>query len=101
MDKLFTRWARFGKTVEAAGRTLIGKQEEDLFWRSRSSYECDLQNKRFSPGFFCFLFNSSDGRVVRASASVAVDLGLIPSRVKSKAMTLKMVFIASLLDAQH
>ena len=26
--------------------------------------------------------NSSDGRVVRVSASVAVDLGSIPSRIK-------------------
>ena len=43
--------------------------------------------------------NSSDGRVVRASASEAVDLGLIPSRVEP--MTLKLVFTASLLDAQH
>ena len=43
--------------------------------------------------------NSSDGRVVRASASGAVDSGLIPSRVKP--MTLKLVFTASLLDAQH
>ena len=43
--------------------------------------------------------NSSYGPVVRASASGAVDLGLIPSRVKP--MTLKLVFIASLLDAQH
>ena len=30
MGKLFTRKARFGNTVEAAGRTLIGKQGEDL-----------------------------------------------------------------------
>ena len=43
--------------------------------------------------------NSSDGLVVRASGSGAVDLSLIPSRVKS--MTLKLVFTASLLDAQH
>ena len=28
----FTRRARFGKTVEAAGRTLIGKQGEDPFF---------------------------------------------------------------------
>ena len=28
----FTRRARFGKTVEASGRTLIGKQGEDLFF---------------------------------------------------------------------
>ena len=41
----------------------------------------------------------SDDRVVRASSSKAVDLGLIPSRVKP--MTLKLVFTASLLDAQH
>ena len=32
MGKLFTRRARFGKTVEAAGRTLIEKQGEDLFF---------------------------------------------------------------------
>ena len=44
-------------------------------------------------------FNSLDGRVVRASPSEAVDLGLIPSRVKP--MTLKLVFTASLLDTQH
>ena len=35
----------------------------------------------------------------RASASTVVDSGLIASRVKP--MTLKLVFIASLLDAQH
>ena len=39
---------------------------------------------------------SSDGRVVGAGA---VDCGLIPHRVKP--MTLKLVLIASLLDAQH
>ena len=32
MGKLFTRRARFGKTVEAAGCTLIGKQVEDFFF---------------------------------------------------------------------
>ena len=35
----------------------------------------------------------------RASAFEAVDLGLIPSRVKP--MTYKLVFTASLLDVQH
>ena len=39
------------------------------------------------------------GRVVRASASGAVDLSLIPSRFKL--MTLKLVLTASLLDVQH
>ena len=46
----------------------------------------------------CSLY-SSDSRVIRASASGAVDLGLIPSRVKP--MTLQLVFTASLLDVQH
>ena len=32
--------------------------------------------------FSNFLFNSSNGRIVRASASAAVDSGLNPSRVK-------------------
>ena len=44
-------------------------------------------------------FCSSVGRVIRASASGVVDLGLIPSWVKP--MTLKLVFTASLLDVQH
>ena len=38
-------------------------------------------------------------RMVRASASAAADSGLITSRVKP--MTLKLVFTALLLDAQH
>ena len=36
---------------------------------------------------------------VRVFASGAIDLGLIPTRVKP--MTLKLVFTASLLDAHH
>ena len=44
-------------------------------------------------------FHSSDGRVVRASATGAADSNSIPSRVKP--MTLKLVFTASLLDVQH
>ena len=47
----------------------------------------------------CFAPNTSDGRVVRASVSRAVELGLIPSWVKP--MTLNLVFTASLLDVQH
>ena len=43
--------------------------------------------------------NSSDDRVDRAFAFGAVESGLIPSQVKP--MALKLVFTASLLDAQH
>ena len=44
-------------------------------------------------------YTSSDESVVKASVSGAVDLGLIPSRVKPT--TLKLVFTASLLHARH
>ena len=53
----------------------------------------------FYPPAFVYPQNSSNGRMVRASASGAVHWGLIPSRVKP--MTIKLVFIASLLDVQH
>ena len=45
------------------------------------------------------LFNSSESRVNRGSASGAANSALIPSRVKP--MIVKLVFTASLLDAQH
>ena len=51
---------------------------------------------------FCFITiigSSSDGRVRTAIASEVVNLGVIPSSVKPK--TQKLVFIASLFDAQH
>ena len=41
--------------------------------------------------------NSSDGRVVRASASAVVDWGLIP--IRAKPMALKSVITIFLLDA--
>ena len=68
------------------------------------SLSCTFQIQSITCNFFVSylvekLFGSSDGRVVRASASVAVDSGLIPSWVKP--MTLKLVLTASLLDAQH
>ena len=44
--------------------------------------------------------SSSDGRVIRASASGAVDLGLIRIPSRGKPMILKLVFTVSLLDAQ-
>ena len=57
------------------------------------------QSKKSSHYYNVFGFHS-DGRVVRASASGAIDLGLISSRVKP--MTLKLVFTAAfLLEAQH
>ena len=39
--------------------------------------------------------------MVRAHASGTVDIGLTRGRIKINPMTLKLVFTASLLDAQH
>ena len=55
---------------------------ENWFLQSRSSNYSDKSRS--------LNFNSSDGQVVRVSASGAVDSGLIPSRVKP--MALKMIF---------
>ena len=55
-----------------------------------------------TPLHFCFITMiscSSDGLVRRAIASEVVDLGIIPSPVKPK--TQKLLFTASLSDAQH
>ena len=48
---------------------------------------------------FNMIVNSGNGQVDGASASGAVDYGLIPIRVKP--MTLKLLLSVSLLDAQH
>ena len=51
---------------------------------------------------FCciaMISSNSDGRVRRAIASEVVDLGISPNLVKPK--TQKLVFTASLFDAQH
>ena len=54
----------------------------------------------YGVGIFCNVsLNNLDDRVDRASASVTLDSGSIPSQVKP--MTLKLVFTASLLDAHH
>ena len=51
--------------------------------------------------FLCYYndISNSDGRERRAIASEVVDLDIIPSLVKPK--TQKLVFTASLFDAQH
>ena len=73
-----------------------------MSWRSSSGQApgmytvCQMQS---APAVNPPAAGSSDGRVVKASASGAVDSGLSLSRVKP--MTLKLVFTAFLLDVQH
>ena len=70
MGKLFTRRARFGKTVEAAGHKLIGKQGEDLLLEI-TVHECDNQNKRFHLVFF---FNFVPLRLIFSKITAIRDL---------------------------
>ena len=69
----------------------------------RKLFYCEYELFKFSTSWrFCFIMmisSSSDGRVRRAIASEVVDLGMIPSTVKSK--TQKLVFTTSLFDAQR
>ena len=54
MGKLFTRRDRFGKTVEAAGRTLIGKQGEDFFFRNHGPRANVISNMK---GFYLVFYS--------------------------------------------
>ena len=74
-----------------------------LKFHPRKLFYCEyVLFKSFTSWRFCFITmisSSSDGRVRRATASEVVNLGIIPSLVKPK--TQKLVFTASLFDAQH
>ena len=67
-----------------------------LFYFKYGLFKCSTFER-----FCCIAMISShsDGRVRRAIASEVVDLGIIPNLVKPK--TQKLVFTASLFDAQH
>ena len=69
--------------------------------RNLFCFECVLfkcsTSRRFS--FLTIISSSSDGRESRTIASEIVRLGLFASPVKPK--TQKLVFTASLFDAQH
>ena len=69
----------------------------------RKLFYCEYELFKYSTSWcFCFITmisSNSDGRVRRAIASEVVDFGSIPSPVKPK--TQKLVFTASLFDAQR
>ena len=62
-------------------------------------YELFKSTTSWRFGFITVISSSSDGLVRRAIVSEVVDLGMIQSLVKSK--TQKLVFTASLFDAQR
>ena len=68
----------------------------------RKLFYCEYELFKSTFWRFCFITmisSSSDGRVRRAIASEVVNGGIIPSPVKPK--TQKLVFTASLFDAQR
>ena len=69
----------------------------------RKLFYCEYELFKSSTSWrFCFITiisSSSDGRVRRSIASEVVDLGMIRSPVKPN--TQKLVFTASLFDAQR
>ena len=64
-----------------------------------SEYELFKSSTSWRFCFITMISSRSDGRVRRAIASEVVNLGIIPSSVKPK--TQKLVFTASLFDAQR
>ena len=95
---------RFQFRFQFCSRTasVSGFQFRFKFLRRKLFY-CEYELLKSSTSWrFCFITmisSSSDGRVRRAIASEVVDLGMIPSPVKPK--TQKLVFTASLYDAQR
>ena len=67
-----------------------------LFYFKYGLFNCSTFERFCCIAIIC---SNSDGRVRRATASEVVDLDIIPNPVKPK--TQKLVFIASLFDAQH
>ena len=67
-----TRRARFGKTVETAGRTLIGKQGEDLFFGDHGPRTNVISKIR---GFhLVFYFNFTPLRLILLKITAIHDL---------------------------
>ena len=70
VGKLVAQRARFGKTVEAAGRTLIEKRGEHLFmffsffFRDHSSRANVISKMRFSLRFLVFHFSFGPMRLI-------------------------------------
>ena len=64
----FTRRARFGKTVEAAGRTLMGKQGEDHFFGDRGLRTNVISKIRGFHLFFLFQFCTVEAYFLKITA---------------------------------
>ena len=100
-----TAWRNFSRVEHIKNERLslasASSRLDKILYENDLRFECFYHhyssNMRSHPLDECII--SSDGRVERASASGSAHYGLIPSRIK--AMTVKLVFTASLLDAQQ
>ena len=101
VSRLLKNWSQFRFQFCLRVASVSGFHFRFKFHPKKLFY-CEYELLKFSTSWrFCFITinNSSDGRVRRAIALEVVDLGMIPSPVKPK--TQKLVFTASLFDAQR
>ena len=101
-SRLLKNWFQFRFQFCLCTASVSGFQFRFKF-HPRKLFYCEYELfKSSASGRFCFITmisSSSDGRVRKAIASKVVDLGIISSPVKPK--TQKLVFTASLFDAQR
>ena len=75
VGKFFTPRARFGKTVEVAGHTLMGKQGEDFFFRNHGPRTNVISKiKSFHLVFLVFYSNFAPQRLVFLKITAIHDL---------------------------
>ena len=75
VGKLFTRRAKFGKTVETAGRTLIGKQGEDPFFGDQGPRTNVISRmKGFYPVFLVLYSNFAPLKLISLKITAIHDL---------------------------
>ena len=75
MSKLFKQRVRFGKTVEAAGHTLIGKQGKDFFFGDHDPCTNVISKiKDFHPVFLVFYSNFTPFRLIFLKLTAIHDL---------------------------
>ena len=97
ISSLRDRTSQLDAELEATKRHLSNERYER--WVTSAPKTCLKIKSSLYSRYYAKACNNSDDRMVTASASGVVDLGLIASQVKP--MTLKLLFTAFLLDPQH
>ena len=102
VSRLLKNWFQFWFQFCLRAASVSGFQFRFTFYPRKLFYGEYGLFKSSTSWRFCFITmisSSADGRVRKAIASEVVDLGMIPNLIKPK--TQKLVFTASLFDAQR